>query len=195
MHARLTLLAVCGALLHSSLVAAPETHEIDPVHSSVAFRIKHLFTFVPGRFVEFSGALTLDADKPENSSVKVTIPVASISTANDKRDEHLRSPDFFDAEKFKEITFESKSVKKTGEKTADVTGDLTLHGVTKEVVLKAEFLGQGPGMQGETRSGWHGTTTIKRSDFGINFGKDIEGTPLIGDEVEILLDIEAVKKP
>ncbi len=194
-YRNLSLLALCGALLSTSTFAATETYEIDPAHTSIGFRVKHLFSTVPGRFLEINGNFTVDSEDPEKSEVKVTIPVDSIDTGNKKRDGHLKTGDFFDAEKFKEITFTSKNVKRTSENTADITGDLTLHGVTKEVVLKTDFLGKGPGPDGINRTGWKATTAIKRSDFGITYGKEIEGTPLIGDEVEIILDIEAIQKP
>jgi polyisoprenoid-binding protein YceI len=126
--------------------------------------------------------------------VEVNIKAASIDTANEQRDKDLRSPNFFDAAKYPEITFKSKSVKKTGDNTADITGDLTMHGVTKEVVLKAELLGKGAGMQGKTVSGWEATTTLKRSDFGLSWNKAIEGTQIVGDDVQIDLRVEADKK-
>ncbi|HWL51476.1 MAG TPA: YceI family protein [Chthoniobacteraceae bacterium] len=194
-YRNLSLLALCGALLTTSVVAAPESYEIDPAHTSIGFRIKHLFSSVTGRFNEINGSFTVDPQDPEKAEVKVTIPIASVDTGNEKRDGHLRTGDFFDAEKFKEMTFTSKSVKRTGENSAEITGDLSLHGVTKEVVLKTDFLGKGPGPDGVNRTGWKATTAIKRSDFGITYGKEIEGTPLIGDEVEIILDIEAIQKP
>ena len=172
-----------------------ETYRIDPVHSNVGFKVKHLFTFVNGRFDDLSGTISLDSKKPENSSVDVKIETKSINTANEKRDAHLRSGDFFDVEKHPTITFKSKSVKQTGENTADVVGDLTLLGVTKEVTLKTELLGKGKGMEGGQVSGWRAQTSIKRSDHGMTWGKLVEGTPLIGDEVEILIDVEAPEAP
>jgi len=189
------LVAVVGLGVHTPLSAAPETHEFDPAHSFVGFRIKHLFAYVHGRFNDVKGTLVIDPDKPEDATVTATIGVASISTGVEKRDAHLRTPDFFDAEKFKEITFKSKSVEKTGDKTAKVKGDLTIHGVTKEVTLDVEYFGHGADGQGSIRSGWRGMTTLKRSDYGITFGKDIEGVPLIGDQVDIILDMEGIVKP
>ena len=106
----------------------------------------------------------------------------------------LRSPNFFDASKFPETTFKSKSVKKTGDNTFDVTGDLTMHGVTKEVVLKVELIGKGAGMQGAVLTGWDATTALKRSDFGLAWNKVIEGTQVVGDDVKIELHVEADKK-
>lgn len=183
--------AACTAILLAAPSVLAETYQIDPVHSNVAFKVKHLFTFVNGRFDDVSGTITLDREKPENSTVAVKIEAKSINTANEKRDGHLRTADFFEVEKYPAITFQSKSVKLTGEKTADIVGDLTLHGITKEVTLKAQLLGEGPGMQGEKLTGWRAETALKRSDFGMTWGKIIEGTPLVGDDVEIILDVEA----
>ena len=132
----------------SAASAAVETYAIDPVHSSVAFSVRHFLTRVPGHFAKFTGTITVDRDNLENSSVVAAIDVGSVSTDNEKRDDHLKSPDFFDAAKFDSITFKSTSWKKTGEGTFDVAGDLTIHGVTKPVVLKVDLLGFGPGMMG-----------------------------------------------
>lgn len=175
-------------LAHAS---AAEKFEIDPVHSTIGFKVKHLFSYVTGRFNDVQGTITVDAAKPEDSAVEVKIATKSINTANEKRDTHLRSPDFFDAEKFPEMTFKSKKVVRTGEDTADVTGDFTLHGVTKEVVLKVKFLGKGKGMTGGLQTGWEAKTAIKRSDYGLTWSKIIEGTAVVGDEIEIELQIEA----
>ena len=115
--------------------------------------------------------------------------MGSVSTYNDKRDNHLKSPDFFDAATFGTITFKSKAWKKTGDGTFDVTGDLTIHGVTKEVVLKVDLLGFGPGMQGAQLSGWDGSVTLNRSDFGVN-GPAMLGKAL-GNEVVVSITVEA----
>ena len=177
----------------SAAVAAPETYKIDPVHSAVSFKVRHLFSYVNGKFTKFEGTFSVDPDAPAKSTVSATVQTESIDTANPKRDEHLKSPDFFDAAKLPEITFKSKSVKMTGKDTADVVGDFTMHGVTKELTLHAQFLGKGKGMQGEI-SGWHLTSApIKRSDYGLNWNKAIEGTAVVGEEVEITIDVEADK--
>jgi polyisoprenoid-binding protein YceI len=156
----------------------------------------------PGRFTDFSGQISFDEANPEQSRVEVTVKTASVNTDNDTRDKDLRSSNFFDVEKFPEMTFRSKSVKRTGQNTADVTGDLTMHGVTKEVVLKVEFTGKGkgagpqgtivPGRDPATMvSGWEATTTLQRSDFGITWNQMIEGTRVVGDDVQIELRVEA----
>jgi polyisoprenoid-binding protein YceI len=169
--------------------AAVETYAIDPVHSSVAFKVRHFLTKVPGSFTTFSGTITVDRDNLENSSVVAKIDVGSVTTGTEKRDTHLKSPDFFDVAKYDSITFSSTAWKKTGDNMFDVTGDLTIHGVTKSVVLKVDLLGFGPGMMGAQLSGWDATTTIDRGDYGVN-GPAMLGKAL-GSEVAISISIEA----
>jgi len=185
--------AVSSISFVSSAKCAPETYKIDPAHSAVAFKVRHLFSYVSGKFTKFDGSFTVDADAVDKSSVNATVHTDSVDTANEKRDEDLRSANFFDATKFPEITFKSKSVKSTGKDSADVVGDFTMHGVTKELTLHAQFLGKGKGMGGEV-SGWHLTSDpIKRTDFGLNWNKAIEGTAVVGEDVEITIDVEAHK--
>jgi polyisoprenoid-binding protein YceI len=181
------LLLSAGTLgLLASTQAAVETYKIDPVHSSVGFAIRHFFTNVPGAFTKFSGTITVDRDHLENSSVAATIEVPSVDTRTEKRDNHLRSPDFFDAAKFPVMTFKSTAWKQTGEGAFDVTGDLTIKDVTKPVVLKVKLLGFGPGMQGAMLSGWEASTTLNRNDFGITtFPK------VLGDDVAVTITVEA----
>jgi polyisoprenoid-binding protein YceI len=189
-----SLLIPCIVALLSTSVrvaAAPEVYEIDPAHSTVGFKVRHFFTEVPGHFREFSGTITLDTENPEKSSAKATIKSASVDTAHAKRDEHLRSADFFDVSKYPEIVFVSNGVESTGKNTGKVKGQLTMHGVTKEVELDSRLLGKGKGMQGEKKAGWKATTTINRKDFGLNWGNVVEGTAVVADEVEIELNIEA----
>ncbi len=182
-------LAALASVVSTAASAAVETYAIDPVHSSVAFQVRHFLTKVPGRFTQFSGTIVVDRDDLSKSTVEAVINVGSVSTANDKRDGHLKSPDFFDAAKFGTITFKSTSWAKTGADTYDVTGDLTIKDVTKSVVLKVTSLGFGPGMQGAQLSGWEATTTIVRSDFGVN-GPAMLGKAL-GNEVPVSISIEA----
>jgi polyisoprenoid-binding protein YceI len=186
------LTALFAFLVAQSALA--DVYLIDKVHSTMGFQVRHLFSKVPGKFDDFSGQIQLDEANPEKSSVQVTIKAASVDTANKQRDTDLRSPNFFDAAKYPEITFKSKSVTKTGDKTANITGDLTMHGVTKEVVLKAELLGKGAGMQGKTVTGWDASTALKRSEFGLSWNKAVEGTQIVGDDVQIDLHVEADKK-
>jgi polyisoprenoid-binding protein YceI len=184
----LALVALSSGLI-SVAPAAVETYVIDPVHSSVGFKVRHFLTKVPGSFTTFSGTITVDRDNLENSSVVAKIDVGSVTTGTEKRDNHLKSPDFFDVAKFDSITFTSTSWKKTGDATFDVTGDLTIHGVTKSVVLKVDLLGFGPGMMGAQLSGWDATTTIDRTDFGVD-GPAMLGKAL-GNEVAVTISIEA----
>jgi polyisoprenoid-binding protein YceI len=190
---RLLALAALATTLACAASAAVETYQIDPVHSSVGFKVRHFVSRVPGTFTKFSGTIMVDRDHMENSSVEATIDVGSVNTSNDQRNGHLKSPDFFDVAKYATITFRSKSWKKTGEDTFDVTGDLTIKDVTKEVVLKVTLLAFGPGMKGMMLSGWEATTTLKRSDFGVN-GPAMLGAAL-GDDVAVSIGIEADMKP
>jgi polyisoprenoid-binding protein YceI len=189
-----TLTCLSAVLLIQSTFAA-DTYVFDKAHTTLGFQVRHLFSTVPGKFDDFTGTITYDEANPENSSVEVTIKTASVDTGVKMRDDDLRSPHFFDAAKFPQITFKSKSVKMTGNNTAEVTGDLTMHGVTKEVVLKVELIGKGAGMQpGSVVSGWHAETALKRTDYGLTWNKVIEGTQLVGDDVKIDLNVEADKK-
>jgi len=172
--------------------AATEAFDIDPVHSSVGFKIRHLVSHVPGSFTNVTGTIKVDRANLEASTVEATIAIDSVNTANDKRDGHLKSPDFFDVAKYATATFKSTAWKKTGENTYDVTGDLTLHGVTKSVTLQTTLLGFGPGMRGGTTSGWEITGTINKSDFGVN-GPAMLGKAL-GDEVKLEIQVEANAK-
>jgi polyisoprenoid-binding protein YceI len=192
---KLITLTCLSALLIAHSAFAADTYAIDKAHSSIGFQVRHLFSNVPGKFDDFTGTIQFDEASPEQSSVEVSIKTASINTGVKMRDDDLRSPNFFDAAKFPELSFKSKSVKKTADNMFDVTGDLTMHGVTKEVVLKAELLGKGAGMKpGSVLTGWDGTTAIKRSEFGLAWNKVIEGTQVVGDDVKIELHIEADKK-
>jgi len=168
---------------------------IDKDHSTVAFRVRHLFTKVNGRFGDFSGTVTLDEANPAASKVEAVIQAASIDTDVEARDKDLRSKRFFDVERFPEIQFRTKRVEGSGT-TARVVGDLTMHGVTKEVTLDTEFLGKGKDPWGNERYGFHAQTTINRKDFGMAWNEVVEaGGVLVGEEVEIILDVEAVPAP
>jgi len=188
-HRLFLALAALATAAFQSASAAVETYAIDPVHSSVGFSVRHFVSKVPGSFTKFSGKIVVDRANLEKSSVEATIDITSVSTANEKRDTHLNSPDFFDTAKFGTATFKSKSWKKTGEDSFDVTGDLTLHGVTKEIVLKTKLLAFGPGMQGAQLSGWEATVTLNKADFGVN-GPAMLGKAL-GDDVTVTIGIEA----
>ena len=167
-----------------------DTYKVDSVHSSVVFRIKHLGVVnVYGRFNEISGTIIFDKENPSKSAVDFTVPTESVDTHVDKRDQHLKSPDFFNAKQFPVITFKSKEVKKTDENTFQMTGDLTLHGVTKPLTIDFKKGGEAKGMQNEYRSGGETQFTIKRSDYGMNFM--LNG---LGDEVNVMVAIEGVRQ-
>lgn len=190
----ITLTCLSAVLIVQSALAA-DTYVFDKAHSSLGFQIRHLFSNVTGKFDDFTGTIQYDEANPEQSSVEVTIKTPSIDTGVKMRDDDLRSPNFFDAKKYPETTFKSKSVKAIDKNNFEVTGDLTMHGVTKEVVLKVELIGKGTGMKpGTVVSGWDASTALKRSEFGLAWNKAIEGTQIVGDDVKIDLHIEADKK-
>lgn len=181
-------LATLGLLLTAR--ADVEVYKIDPVHSSTGFTIRHILSKFSSSFTKTTGNITVDRDNLEKSSVEASIEIASISTADPKRDNHIKSPDFFDAAKFPTANFKSKSWKKTGESTFDVTGDLTIKDVTKEVVLHVTLNGFGPGMKpGTSISGWEATTVIKKSEFGVAGPAML--AKALGDEVTVNISIEA----
>jgi len=164
------------------------TWTIDSVHSTVLFRIRHAqCSWSYGRFADFKGTLTYDEAHPEKSSVSVDIKVASIDSFNKDRDEHLRSADFFDVAQFPDARFLSKKVA-ASMSGLTITGDLTLHGVTKEFTVEAEVVGSGQGMKGEALLGFHATGKLKRSDFGIKAYPEA-----LGDEVSLTLAFECTK--
>lgn len=171
------------------------TYEIDPAHSSAQFTVRHMMiTNVRGGFKSVKGTVVYDAENPGVSGVEATIDVNSIATLDENRDAHLKSADFLDAEKYPTITFKSKKVEADGEE-AKVTGDLTIHGVTKEVVLKVEGpTAEGKDPWGNLRIGASATTKIKRSDFGLTWNAALEtGGIMVGDDLKIELDIQMIK--
>jgi polyisoprenoid-binding protein YceI len=183
--------AVLAVLALAALPAlAQDTYKIDPVHSEVSFKIRHLLAKVSGRFTKFSGDIKIDTKDISKSSVEVSIEVASLNTDNESRDKHLKTPDFFDVEKFPAITFKSTSVKEVAKGKLEVTGDFTLHGVTKRITFPITNAGTQPGMKpGTVVAGFtDGALTINRNDFGI---KTFPGA--LGDDVAISLNVEAGK--
>ena len=178
------------------VVSSASTWQIDPDHSNLGFKVKHLMVSnVKGSFEKHSGTVEINDKDITKSRVEVTIDTSSINTNVQKRDEHLRSADFFDVAKYPVMTFVSKKVTKAGKDKLKVTGDLTLHGVTREVTLDVE----GPTKEskdpwGNFRRGATATTKINRKDFGLNWNKALEtGGVLVGEEVAITLEIEMVK--
>jgi polyisoprenoid-binding protein YceI len=192
----LATVAALSMLLASRAEAAPERWEIEPLHSSVSFSVRHMMVSdVTGYFTKFKGTVLTDAKDITKSKIEATIDVASIDTRVAKRDEHLRSPDFFNVAKHPTMTFVSKKVARAGKDKLKVTGMLTMHGVTKEVVLDVD----GPskpmkGMDGKPLVGLRAAATIDRREFGLKWNKLIEaGGVAVGEKVSILLNLELVK--
>jgi polyisoprenoid-binding protein YceI len=170
--------------------AATEEYKVDPAHTSVSFKIKHLaVTNVHGRFNDVSGRLRYDPDSSGNSAIEIKVNAASVDTAVSKRDEHLRSSDFFDVKKFPYIEFKSTSVKKVDAENYEVSGNLTLHGVTRPLKVSVVKTGEGQDPWGGYRVGFETEFTIRRSDFGMK-------TMLVnvGNKVRISVSVEAVRK-
>ena len=172
------------------------TYQIDPAHSGAQFSVRHMMvTNVRGGFKKVQGTVVYDPENPANSSVTAEIDTASISTNEDQRDAHLRSADFLDVEKYPTITFRSTRVESAGEGEVKLEGDLTIHGVTRPVVLDVEGLApEGKDPWGNIRSGATARTKIKRSDFGLTWNAALEtGGFLVGDDVKIELDLALIK--
>jgi len=167
-------------------------YNIDPMHSKVGFEIPHLvISSVEGHFKDFEGKLDLN-DKFDKSSVKATVKIDSIDTGVGKRDDHLKSPDFFDAKKFPTMTFSSSKIEGTPE-SFKMTGDLTIKGIIKKVTFDSKYLGSVNDGMGNDKVAFTATTTIKRADFGLTWNKAIEAGPVVGDTLTISLKIEAAK--
>ncbi len=183
------------ALLLSSMAFADQpggTYQFDKkgAHQFVTFKISHLgYSWLYGRFNDFNGTFTVDAENPENSQVTATIQTASVDSNHAERDKHLRGDDFLDVDEYPTATFKSTSIEKTGEKTAKITGDFTLHGVTKPVTLDAKLIGYGDDPWGGYRMGLEASTTLTLADFGItkNLGPASE-------TVEIIISVEGIKQ-
>ncbi len=170
--------------------------DFDLSHSSVNFHVRHLMVSkVHGRFTKWSGPLALDEQDLTKSQIDVSIDAASIDTREDKRDEHLRSADFLDVASFPAITFKSTQIEREGEDTYRVLGDLTIHGVTRPVALEVEGGARVTDPWGGTRTGFSAKTSISRKDFGLTWNVALEaGGFLVGDKLDITLEIEAIKK-
>jgi polyisoprenoid-binding protein YceI len=192
----LAVLSLVGASTLATLsLQAADTFNIDKSHSEATFRVRHLVSKVQGRFTDFNGTVDIDAAKPEASSVAFTIATASINTDNEGRDKHLKSPDFFDAEKFPQITFKSSKIVAAGKDKYNVTGPLTMHGVTKEVTLPVTFLGFAKDPWGGERAGFETSVTLDRKDYGILWNKTLDaGGALLGDDVAVSISLETTKK-
>ena len=193
---RIAFIMVSVLILVLPAAVPAGTWDLDTAHTGVHFKVRHLMvSYVRGDFEKISGNIVFDEKDISKSSADITIEAASINTRVAKRDAHLRSPDFLDAAKHPVITFKSKKVERAGEGKLKMTGDLTIRGVTREVVLDVE--GPTPAikdLQGKTRVGGSASTKIDRKDFGLTWNKAIEsGGVVVGDEVEITIDVEVVK--
>ncbi|MBN9416040.1 hypothetical protein ABS71_11145 [bacterium SCN 62-11] len=183
-----------GAAITWGAWAQPTTYKVDPSHSSVVFNIRHLVSQVEGRFRDFQGSIDYDQKNPRNSKVSFTVKADSIFTDNDKRDAHLKGDDFFAVDKFPTLTFQSKKVLPRGQNKLDVLGTLTIHGVSKDVMVPVQVLGVGPGFKGEV-AGFRSDFTIQRKDFGIVWNSKLDkGGSVLGEDVEIRLLVEAGKE-
>ena len=196
MHTKLKILSL---LLAAAAATAPlfaaETYTVDKAHSDVSFQIRHFASKVRGSFNDFEGAIQADPAKPEMSSVVFTIKTASIDTNDANRDKHLRSGDFFDAEKHPEITFKSSKIAPAGQDKYNVTGTLTIHGVSKEVTLPVTFLGFAKDPGGNQRASFETTIKLNRKDFGINWNKALDaGGVMLSDDVDATINLETVLK-
>ena len=168
------------------------TYAIDKTHSEAVFQVRHLVTKVRGRFTDFSGTIQFDPAKPEASSVSITISAASIDTGTADRDTHLKSEDFFHAEKFPALTFVSSRVTKKGDEHFDVTGKLTIKDVSKELNVPVTFLGIAKDPWGNSKAGFEADITVNRKDFGLLWNAALEtGGFLVGDDVKISVSIQA----
>ncbi len=188
---RTALVAVAGSLLLGQSGFGAETYVIDDGHTSIIFGVSHMgYSYTYGRFNKMSGGYTLDREDPTASQIQLTISAASIDTNHQKRDDHLKGPDFFNVKQFPNITFQSTAIVVEQAKKGplyNVTGDLTIHGVTRRVTLPLQKLGEGNGPAGKFRTGFHCETSLKRSEFGMT-----NMIPMIGDEVAITVSFEGI---
>jgi len=182
-------------LIFTAHFASAAIYQVDPVHSQVQFTVDHLMVFkVSGSFNEYQGEIEVDSTTKSLKSATAEIKVASINSREAKRDDHLRSADFFDAENYPAMTFASKRIEGQG-KDITVYGDLTIRGTTKEVVLKGSFRGENTDPWGNVRAGFSASTVINRHDYGLSWNKALEtGGFVVGDEVAINLEIQGVRK-
>lgn len=195
MRQLIRIITICLTLALPVLASAT-TWNIDPDHSNVGFRVKHLMVSnVKGNFNKYSGVVDIDDKDVTRSKIDVTIDTNSINTNVQKRDDHLRSADFFDVTKYPNMTFVSKKVAKAGKGALKVTGDLTIRGITKEVILNVEPLSkESKDPWGNIRRGTSASTTINRKDFGLTWNKALEtGGVVVGDEVTISIEVEMIK--
>lgn len=175
-------------------IRANEISKFDQAHSTITFKVRHMLGTAKGKFTKFNGTIEVDREHPEKSSVTATIQTMSIDTAIAKRDEHLRSADFFNAQQYPEITFKSLRVKQIGANAGEITGDFTMHGVTRPITLKVQLLGDPKSVDKSQTTRWRVTTApLKRSEFKLGWSKGVEIVSMIGDEVAVDIQIEAIR--
>ena len=185
------VVAIASSLLVGQNVYSAETYAIDAAHTSIIFGVSHMgYSFTYGRFNKLSGGYVLDRENPTASQFQLTISAASLDTNNPKRDQHLKSPDFFNVKEFPVMTFKSTLIKKIGDHEFEVMGDLSLHGVTQPITAKVRQTGTGKDPRtSKSVIGFETTFTLKRSDFGMKFM-----IPMISDEVEVIMAIHGVER-
>lgn len=191
MYARFKpFIVAVGVTLFWVLPVAAQTYQIDPVHTSLVFRVKHMNTaYVYGMFRDVKGTVIVNEANPARSSINIEVDANSVYTANEQRDNHLRSPDFFNTRQFPTIRFASTEVRKVNATTVQVKGNLTIRGVTRPITANVVLTGRGKNQQGRDLIGFETTFNIRRSEFGIRYG--LLG---LGDEVRVILSIEAVRQ-
>ena len=191
---KVTMIIALVLVLGFGTAAAQGIYTIDSNHSNVAFKVRHLVSKVGGEFTEFDGTITVDFSNLDVSGVQFTIQAASLDTRNKDRDSHLRSVDFFDVEKFPEITFTSTKITKIDNDSFAVAGTLTMHGVSKPITLTVDYLGEMTAMGG-TRAGYELSTTLDRKDFGVSWNRALDtGGFILGDDVAVIINLEVVKQ-
>jgi polyisoprenoid-binding protein YceI len=193
-HSLSILLAAILFVTVGSSLAAEWT--IDKAHSNIGFEVKHMmFTTVPGKFTDYAGTINLDPKDLSTTSVNFTVQAASITTSNEQRDTHLKSPDFFDVTTYPVITFQSKKAKAMGPGMIELVGDLTMRGVTKEVTFMVEGFNNTIEFMGSTKIGGSASATINRQDFGVSWNKALDsGGVLVSNDVKIIVELELSPK-
>jgi polyisoprenoid-binding protein YceI len=194
MRRSVSVSCIFALVLGFAAAAHAANWKVDRSHTTVGFSVSHIFTSVQGRFDRFDGTVVFDPEKPESAIVRATVEAASINTNHTKRDKHLRSDDFFDVEKYPTLSFESTGgVTDMQENRGKLAGNLTIHGVTKPVVFDVTFRGQGKDPWGNVRAGFAASLNIDRKDYGLNWNEVLEtGGLLVGEEVEIRIDVEGI---
>ncbi len=187
---RLPSLLALALLLPAMAAADPTVYKVDADHSGINFKIRHFVSNVSGRFRDFDGVIRYDKQNPAASSVELTVRAASIDTASNDRDEDLRSKNFFEVAKYPTLTFTSTRVVPKDADTLEVTGNLTMHGVTREITFPVQLLGT-VAVPGSEKAGFEATFTVNRKEFGINWNNILDSGPVLGDEVRVTIEVEA----